>query len=247
MSISDELRPTPVIDRLNAAVRENPLAAGLIGAGIVWMIFGGGKGFGKVAGIVSASGDKLGSAIADAGAGLASGVTQAATSAREAASDIMSSSASIVPDASLPDSGKAFEAVSHAGSAIGDGMNTGAAAGREYGSVIQSQLSESLQQQPLLLGAIGLAIGVGIASTFATTKVERELMGEQGSAARETLQNLTDGVTERATQVISEAKNEAERQGFTAAGAKKALKSVADKGKTVAGAARDSVTGQLSD
>jgi hypothetical protein len=35
MNFKDELdRAGPVVDRLNAAIRDNPLAAGLIGAGV---------------------------------------------------------------------------------------------------------------------------------------------------------------------------------------------------------------------
>ena len=44
MSMQDQIdRAGPVIDRVNAAIRENPLAAGLIGAGVAWMLFGGAK------------------------------------------------------------------------------------------------------------------------------------------------------------------------------------------------------------
>ena len=47
MTFQHELdRAGPVVDRLNAAIRDNPLAAGLIGAGIAWMLMGGAKGFG---------------------------------------------------------------------------------------------------------------------------------------------------------------------------------------------------------
>ena len=51
MIFKDELdRAGPVVDRLNTAIRDNPLAAGLIGAGLAWMLMGGAKGFGVVAG-----------------------------------------------------------------------------------------------------------------------------------------------------------------------------------------------------
>jgi hypothetical protein len=240
---------SPVIDRLNIAIRENPLAAGLIGAGVAWMLFGGGKGFGKAAGIATSAAGRAGAAVSGVGSSLASGLAQAGTSVasgvKQAASGVMTSAASIVPDD--PDTGEVFEPASHARSAIGDGMTAAATAGREYGAVIQSKFSESLERQPLLLGAIGFAIGAGIASTFATTKVEGELMGEQGSTARETLQGFAEDVTERATQVISDANDEAQRQGLTTAAAKKALEGVAEKAKTVAGAGRDSIKERLSD
>src|SRR5947209_17115378 len=77
-------RAGPVVDRLNAAIRENPLAAGLIGAGVAWMLMGGGKGFGFMAGAAKGAAGLAGSAVGTAGSAaatvgntLASGLTQA--------------------------------------------------------------------------------------------------------------------------------------------------------------------------
>jgi hypothetical protein len=92
-----------------------------------------------------------------------------------------------------------------------------------------------------LLGAIGLAIGAGIASTFATTAVESELMGEPGSAAREKLQGLAGDVTDRAKQIASDLKDEADRQGLTPDAAKSAAAEIGEKVKAVAGAGRESL------
>ena len=92
-----------------------------------------------------------------------------------------------------------------------------------------------------MLGAIGLAIGAGIASTFATTAVESELMGEQGTAAREKLQGLAGDVTDRAKQIVADVKDEADRQGLTPDAAKSAAAGIGEKVKTVAGAGRDSL------
>jgi hypothetical protein len=244
MIFKDELdRAGPVVDRLNAAIRDNPLAAGLIGAGLAWMLMGGAKGFGVVAGAAKDAVGMVGSAAATAGSAVASGLTQAgsATAARlkSAASDATGSVASLVPD--IPDTDKAFEAAADAGVTVGNRINSATAAGREYGAAIQSRLSESLEKQPLLLGAIGLAIGAGIASTFATTAVENELMGEQGSAARERLQGLAGDVTDRAKQIASDLRDEADRQGLTPDAAKSAAAGIGEKVKAVAGAGRESV------
>ena len=68
MSMKDEInRPDPCLDRVNAAIRDNPLAAGLIGAGVAWMLFGGTKGFGVMAGVAKGAAVKAGSAVAAAG------------------------------------------------------------------------------------------------------------------------------------------------------------------------------------
>jgi len=249
MIFKDELdRAGPVVDRLNAAIRDNPLAAGLIGAGLAWMLMGGAKGFGAMAGAAKDAAGMAGSAAATAGGAVAGGVSKAAsataTGLKNAASDMANSMAgsvaSLVPD--IPDTDKAIEAGAEAGATVGNRINSAAAAGREYGAAIQSRLSESLEKQPLLLGAIGLAIGAGIASTFATTAVESELMGEQGSAARQKLQGLAGDVTDRAKQIASDLKDEAGRQGLTPDAAKSAAAGIGEKVRAVAGAGRESIT-----
>jgi hypothetical protein len=246
MNLKNELdRAGPIVDRVNAAIRDNPLAAGLIGAGVAWMLMGGAKGFGAMAAAATGAASMAGSAAANAGSALASGVAKAgsATAAglKAAASDGASSIGSLVPEISVPATDKAFDAVSEAGATLGNKINSAAVAGRRYGVSIQSRLSDSLEKQPLLLGAIGLAIGAGIASTFATTSVESELMGEQGTAARETLQGLGDVVTDRAQKVVSEVKTEAQNQGLTPEAAKSAATDIGKKVKAVAGAGRESV------
>jgi len=251
MNFKDELdRAGPIVDRVNAAIRDNPLAAGLIGAGVAWMLMGGAKGFGVMAGAAKDAAGMAGSAAITAGNAVASGVAQAssATAARlkSAASDVTGSVASLVPDISTPDTEKTFEAVADAGAAVSGRINSAADSGKEYGAAIQSRLSESLQQQPLLLGAIGLAIGAGIASTFATTAVESELMGEQGAAAREKLTGFTGEVKDRAKQMVSDLKDEADRQGLTADAAKSAAAGIGDKVKTVAAAGRDALAQRLT-
>lgn len=243
MNIKNEINSAaPVIDRLNAAIRENPLAAGLIGAGVAWMLMGGAKGFGAMAGAAKGAADMAGSAAATAGSAMASGVARAgsatASGLKSAGSGVAGSAASLVPDINTD---TAFQAAADVGAAVGDRLNSATATGREYGAAIQSRLSESLEKQPLLLGAIGLALGAGIASTFATTTAESELMGEQGTAAREKLQGLTDDVKERAEHVVSEIKDEADRQGLTAKAAKRTAAGIGEKVKTVASAGRDSV------
>src|SRR5215213_7134999 len=108
MIFKDELdRAGPVVDRLNAAIRDNPLAAGLIGAGIAWMLMGGAKGFGAMAGAAKDAAGMAASAAATAGGAVAGGVTKAASATaaglKSAASDAAGSVASLVPDISVSD------------------------------------------------------------------------------------------------------------------------------------------------
>jgi hypothetical protein len=255
MTIKDELgRAQPVIDQLNAAIRDNPLAAGLIGAGVAWMLFGS-KGLGAMAGAAKttastaataagAAAAGVGSAAAAAGSRATNAVMGAASAAKEAAAGAMESAPKLVPD--LPDTSKAADALADVNAAVGERLRSAASSGREYGAAIQSRLSENLERQPLLLGAIGLAVGAGIAATFATTAVEQEWMGKSADAAREKAGEVGHALTDHARQVLSEVQAEAERQGLTAGAVKDTAASVAGKVKTVAQTARDSATGTFS-
>jgi hypothetical protein len=258
MTMKDETgRTPPLVDQLNAAIRDNPLAAGRIGAGVAWMLLGP-KGLGAMAGAAKASAGTAataagaaagvgsaaaaaGSRAADAVKGAAGTLKDAASAARDATKDAaagaMESAPALVPE--MPDTARAGEAMADMRAAVGEQVRAAAASGREYGAAIQSRLSESLERQPLLLGAIGLAIGAGIASSFATTAVEQEWMGKTADAAREKAGEVGDALTDQARRVLTEVQAEAERQGLTTGAAKDAAASVAGKVRTVAETARD--------
>jgi hypothetical protein len=240
-------RAAPLVDRMNDAIRENPLAASLIGAGLAWMLFGT-KGFGAVGGIASGAASKVvetarsaGSATTDAAGTVFNAGAKAASKAREAAAGIFDNVASIVPDLSTADTESATEGLATTQSAAGDRLKAMASSGREYGAAIQSRLSESLEKQPLLLGAIGLAIGAGIASTFATTSLESEWMGEKGAVARDTLKDVAEDAKEHVGKVVSAVQDEAARQGLTIDAGKDAAMAVADKARKVASTARETI------
>lgn len=248
MSLQNEMNRTqPIVDSLNAAIRENPLAAGLIGAGIAWIFMGGTKGMGKIASAAKGAAVMSGSAAVSAGAsvasagsrlgsGIASSVADGVNKVKDAAVGLTEAAGSIVPDLA------ASETVDDLTSSAGQQMNAAAEQGRTYGRVLQSRLSESLEKQPLLLGALGLVIGAGVASAFATTSVEREWMGEHGSAARDKLNDVANQAKDLASTVVSDLKDESKKQGFTPDAVTNAAGDIAEKVKTVANEARSSVT-----
>lgn len=234
-------RASPVADRLNDAIRDNPLAAGLIGAGVAWMLFGG-KGFATLGGLAKdAAGGTASAAVAAGGAataGLRSAGKAAVSAARGAGSVLADSAASIVPDIDLPDAKQAGDAAADTASMVGDRLKIVASSGTEYGAVLKSRLSEGLERQPLLLGVLGLAIGAGIASTFATTQVESEWIGERGAQARDAMHEVIEDAKDRAQEVLSDVQEEASRQGLTMDAAKEAALLVGKKARKVAKSAR---------
>jgi len=128
MNIREDLnRAAPMIDRLNDAIRENPLAAGLIGAGLAWMLLGA-KGLGTVAGLAkdTAAGtiSAAGTAGSAATAGLRSAGQAAADAARGAASIVADKAASIVPDIDVPSTDRISDAAANATSALSEGVRS---------------------------------------------------------------------------------------------------------------------------
>lgn len=245
------------MDQINQAIRDNPLAAGLIGAGL-FMTFSGKAGIPQCAAKVP--GAAMGAARA-ATSGISAGarsVTDAITEAAGAAGSKLSDMARNLSDsdqasgaassASAPglDTGKLADRaiemkdnLTAGAQQVRERVTTAAQSGWDASAALRGQLSESLERQPLLLGALGLAIGAGIASVLPATEAEQELVGDKAAALR-------DEVTNRATRVVSDVKEEAAAQGFTPAAAQGALEEVAQRAKNVASKARDKVANPVS-
>jgi hypothetical protein len=104
----------------------------------------------------------------------------------------------------------------------------------EHGSELlenaRDNLRELFRTQPLALGAIGLAIGAGIAAALPATKLEAEYLGETSGAVKEKAEEFVTEKTgmamEAAEAAINAAAEEASRQGLTVEGAKAAASDV---------------------
>jgi hypothetical protein len=237
------------LNNLNDAIRENPVAAGLVGAGICWMLLRKVKApaLGGVADALKGAANSMGAAASAGGSSAAAGANAVGSRVAEAASGLKDMARDTL---SAVTPGDISHTVSEARSNVVAGLRSTASTGKRYGRSAQQMLSENLDRQPLLLGAIGLAIGAGIASAFSSTRIEDELMGEQGAAAREKLQAFADETrefaTNRAREVLDVVKDEAAAQGLTPDGAREAVRDLSQKVKDVAGAAREAVTSRVS-
>ncbi len=270
-------------DELNAAIRENPVAAGLVGAGVLWMLFGGRLGSGlpgaartvtnAVGSAASATGHAVGSAASATGHAVGEAISGAASRVGDAARQVggvlssgAGSAAAAVRDAASAGhgamhsngqhgsgqhgSGKGMRAAKNAGQVSSDFGHDIAASVQQNLTALQNSLTEALRRQPLVLGAIGLAIGAGIASAFPATKMEQELMGEAGAAVKDRIQEFATETSEfasrRAQEVLDTVKQEAAAHGLTPASATESLKSVAEKVKSAATTSRDAMKDRLS-
>jgi hypothetical protein len=230
---------------LNDAVRENPIAAALVGAGVCWMLFGS-----KVPALASAVPDaakSVGQSLSSAGYAASDAVGEAAGNVKRQVTDAIDrtthAARELVGTSDTVSKTDTGDKVAEIGREF-------IQSGQRYASAAQQRLAESLERQPLLLGALGIAIGAGIASAFPSTTLETELMGKHGTAAREKLETLVEEgksfAVKRGQEVLDDVQREAAAQGLTPEHAKQSLREFSGKVKNVAGATREAVVNRVS-
>jgi hypothetical protein len=93
------------------------------------------------------------------------------------------------------------------------------AAGRQ----VKDKAATLMNEQPLVMAGIGLALGAAIAALLPSTKMEDELMGETSDNVKRKIGDAAahqfETAKETAKDLAEQAKNLAEREGLTTAGA----------------------------
>jgi hypothetical protein len=207
------------IDNLGDAARRNPLSAALIGMGVLWLFAA--KSTGRVGDLLKSTGlDRTGDGIGSI----------------------------VYPNRSVPEQvGSSFDAVREKSS---DDANAAA----EFSQTLpnpadvldtaRDNLTALFKAQPLALGAIGVAIGAGIAAAIPSTAVENAYLGEVSETVRSKTAQIVGQQVDKAgnvaTQVIDVAAEEARKQGLTVEGVKAAAGDFAGRVGRVVEAAQSS-------
>jgi len=226
-------------DSLMSAVRDNPLAAALIGGGAFWLLVGN---------------DKLKS-VANSATAAASPMVDGARNLRAATSGLQRTAAPpTAPEMDHEESFRVGETLREAGSAASDAMsgaadkmrdrfgegvahareNLGNLAnplpGKEAFMKAQSSLAEVLERQPLVLGVVGLAIGAAVAGAFQSSDLENEWIGElsddvktnlnmRAGAVSQSLREASDTLKAELSDTGAEAVDRVKQAGMDAADA----------------------------
>jgi hypothetical protein len=235
------------VSGLQDAVRQNPVSAALVGMGLLWMFTGGNRlstaaaffpavakgaaagaadGLLRTAGVVSAAGE----GVKSLGERFVDGVRDTLSEATAATGDAATRSVEGVKSVAAQSAAQLRSTTAEIGAA-------------DYGvGPLQQNLKQTFERQPLLLGAIGLAIGAGMASAFAATQFEKDAVGETAERVTDQLKEMATTQVDRATaaaeRTLEAIKDEAQAQGLTAAAAKEGAAAIGKKVKTVAAAAR---------
>jgi hypothetical protein len=238
------------LNALQGAVRENPVAAALIGMGVLWMftggsntsLFGGGgrksifstvrQGTEEADRAVRDNATRVGSSIGDAANAASETATQATGVARQASAAVgerMSrtvgeavDAAASAYDATTNTGARAAETISKATTSVADAIHE---TGTKWGNTVHHGIAEAFERQPLLLGAIGIAIGAGIAASIPTTDAENQAMGDASDFVRREVTEMAGQVK----QMADGAAREAKAQGLTPEAAGEAVRAIGDK------------------
>jgi len=163
--------------RLSDEIRDNPVPAALVGMGLLWLFMGGNRT------TISQMGLDNAASGTSAGATLASQMAKTGKQAGEALFDSASSAARAAGQTASELTSDATEGVSNAAVAVQRG-------GAQLARTLQRDLSDLLERQPLVVGALGLAMGAAIGTAFATTQVEAQTFGEASDALKAEVEHL---------------------------------------------------------
>jgi len=111
---------------------------------------------------------------------------------------------------------------------------------------VRGNLTDLFKAQPLALGAIGLAIGAGIAAALPHTDIENAYLGDTSETLKSKAAEIAGDQIERATtlasDVVEAATEGARKEGLTMEGAKAVLHDLSGKVSRVADAAEKSLS-----
>ena len=182
--------PSSFVDGLTAAVRENPLAAALIGGGALWLLIGNDK-LKNAASSLTAAAAPLADASLRGQRAAASKFEDGYNSVRDRTSRMQDEASRGFGETVRNAKSAASEAMSNVADTMSDRFDEGVTGAREVwerlGRAVpkretlaqaQSSLSDLLERQPLVLGAVGLAIGATVAGALAKSRLEDEWVGE---------------------------------------------------------------------
>ena len=249
---------------LGDAARENPISAALIGMGILWMFGGSAASVARRARVdrmldrAGEASEATGSMIRTTGARLGENVTSATRKVQSSASAAIEEATRFGREqieganrfgrdqmeearrfgAEQTDTlGRYAKSLPEYARSIPDYARAIPESGGEMMHTLRSNLAELFKAQPLALGAIGLAIGAGIAAALPPTKAESEYLGETSEAVQEKAKRFAGEAKEVAEDAFNAAAEEARRQRLTLEGAKSAADEVSQRASRVAGAA----------
>jgi hypothetical protein len=193
---------------LGKAIRDNPIPAALIGMGLAWLFTGGRSsakaGFRWARDSVTRSGSKE---EGDTARGLGRSLDDAASENRSDGSSVAQKATDVL-------------------SSLGAGTP-------QVFAGAQANIADFMRRQPLMLGALGLAVGAGVAASLRTTEAEADLLGQSAAKAKDRARRLAAAAARRANDVAAAMGQEARAQELSPDGIRQAAGEASRKVETV--------------
>ena len=235
---------------LNEAIRQNPIPAALVGVGLLWL-FAGGRNVmlggasravvGGTARAVQGAGGAVYRGAREVTGRVADGIRGAGELGQKAGSQVTGvvKGAADSLGSAVTQTGEAVkEVASHVtermwspgSDKMGGGMHeeSGSQARSSF-SHAQDNLADFFARQPLMLGAVGVAIGAAIAVSMRASDAENSLLGATADAVNERAGELWTETRSRGAELVSKGLEEAKAQGLTADAAGAAARNIVSK------------------
>jgi len=133
--------------------------------------------------------------------GVSGALSAAGSTVRETAESAYSSVSNAAGSAYESVAGTVSEAYSGAGEAVSRAKD----AAVEYGSIAQQKYEYYIDENPLAVGAVAVALGAAVGLAFPSTRYEGQLMGEARQNLVDKAQSAAGELVEKAKQVAGEA------------------------------------------
>ncbi|PBB80789.1 hypothetical protein CK218_10235 [Mesorhizobium sp. WSM3879] len=239
-----------MLHNLKAQVRDNPLPLTVIGAGLAWLMLGSGTSAATAApGYATRRGSDGHDGTPTAGTGAMTSDTYAsvgdmASGAAGTVSGMASSAAGTMSDMASSAAGS----VSGMASGAAETLTNSATATADMATRATRSAQQLMEDQPLAVAAVGLAIGAAIGAMLPHTQLEDERLGGYREQLRERAEDALEKGVDQVKQVAAEAYQAASEEAGRQASSEGTLADkVSDVVKSAADKADQAVHRRLSD
>jgi len=188
-------------------LRENPIPIALIGLGVAWLAISQTR-RPRAAADEHAEGHYPTYEGYDEDEGLRAKVRARAEAAKAKLADTAEKAKARLAQAQT----QAGEGVTQARGKVSEYAHLAQEKAGEYGRVARQRFDETLDHEPLVIGAIGLAVGAAIGAALPSTPVERRYFGPARSKAAEAAKASLGEVKDVAQRAYGQVKDELHRQ-----------------------------------
>ncbi len=167
-------------------VRDNPLPVAIIGASMAWLMFGNQRA--RSGDSFAAAGTTLRERAGRAGDSAGDAMQRAGETAQglsESAMERAGEAAQGISESAVDAARRTRDRVSASGQALYGSTRGGMDRAMAKASEARRGLSKTIEEQPLILVGLGLAIGAAIGTALPVTEIERQMLGDVGHQIKE--------------------------------------------------------------